>query len=130
MLHDEISFILEKYKSVRSSDEDAIDVKKSDLNKDGKLSKYEAARGKAIDKARGGDGKFPKGAKTDEDAETPTEKAPDLLSKPKRKLDSFEKYKLGQAKRFLKNMKTFNKILSHTAGMSEKEAKKYVKKHS
>ena len=130
MLHDEINLILEKYKNVRSPDEDAIDVKKSDLNKDGKLSKYEAARGKAIDKARGGDGKLPKGAKTDEDEETPTEKAPDLLSKSKRKMDSFEKYKLSQAKRFLKNVKTFNKILSHTAGMTEKEAKKYVKKYN
>ena len=112
MLHDEINLILEKYKTVKSSDEDSIDVKKSDLNKDGKLSKYEAARGKAIDKARGGDGKLPKGAKTEENEETPTEKAPDLLSKSKRRLDSFEKYKLSQAKRFLKNVKTFNKIMS------------------
>jgi hypothetical protein len=119
---------IKKQKTKNVTDEDAIDVKKSDLNKDGKLSKYETARGKAIDKARGGDGKLPKGAKTDEDAETPMEKSPDILSKPKRKLDSFEKYKLGQAKRFLKNVKTFNKILSHTAGMTEKEAKKYVKK--
>jgi hypothetical protein len=40
--------------------QDEIDVKKSDLDKDGKLSKYEKARGKAIDKARGGNGKMPK----------------------------------------------------------------------
>lgn len=127
MLHDEINFILEKYKTVKGSDEDAIDAKKSDLNKDGKLSGYEIARGRAIDKARGGDGKL---KKTEEDEETKTEKAPDLLSKSKKKLDSFEKYKLGQAKRFLKNMKTFNKVLSHTSGMTEQEAKKIVKKLS
>jgi len=125
MLHEEINLILERYKSVKGSDEDAIDVKKSDLNKDGKLSEYEIARGRAIDKARGGDGKL---KKTEEDEETPSQKVPDLLSKPKKKLDSFEKYKLGQAKRFLKNMKTFNKVLSHTSGMTEKEAKKIVKK--
>jgi len=128
MLHDEISVILEKYKTIHSSDEDSIDVKKSDLNKDGKLSKYEIARGGAIDKARGGDGKLPKGAKAEESEETKTEKAPDLLSKPKRKLDSFEKYKLSQAKRYLKNIKTFNKIMSHMSGINEKEARKVVKK--
>lgn len=128
MLHDEISVILEKYKTIHSSDEDSIDVKKSDLNKDGKLSKYEIARGGAIDKARGGDGKLPKGAKAEESEETKTEKAADLLSKPKRKLDSFEKYKLSQAKRYLKNIKTFNKIMSHMSGINEKEARKVVKK--
>lgn len=130
MLHDEINLILEKYKTVKSSDEDAIDVKKSDLNKDGKLSGYEIARGSAIDKARGGDGKLPKGTKKEEDEEIKAERAPDLLTKPKRKLDSFEKYKLGQAKRFLKNAKSFNKMLSHMSGMNEKEARKYVKKYS
>jgi len=45
-------------KKVVSQDE--INVKKSDLDKDGKLSKYEQARGRAIDKARGGNGKMPK----------------------------------------------------------------------
>lgn len=41
--------------------EDEINVKKSDLNKDGKLSGYEKARGAAIDKAMGGSGELPKG---------------------------------------------------------------------
>jgi|GEM_PF-2538202 len=127
MLHDEINLILEKYKTVKGSDEDSIDVKKSDLNKDGKLSGYEIARGRAIDKAQGGDGKL---AQKQEDEEVKAIKAPDLLSKPKRKLDSFEKYKLSQAKRFLKNVKTFNKVLSHNSGMTEQEAKKIVKKLS
>ena len=125
MLNNEIDLILEKYKTVKATDEDAIDVKKSDLNKDGKLSDYEIARGKAIDKATGGDGKL-----ADESEETKTEKAPDLLSKQKKKLDSFEKYKLSQAKRYLKNIKTFNKIMSHMSGINEKEARKCVKKYS
>jgi hypothetical protein len=68
MLNNEIDLILEKYKTVKATDEDAIDVKKSDLNKDGKLSDYEIARGKAIDKATGGDGKL-----ADESEETKTE---------------------------------------------------------
>lgn len=125
MLNNEIDLILEKYKTVKATDEDAIDVKKSDLNKDGKLSGYEIARGKAIDKATGGDGKL-----ADESEETKTEKAPDLLSKQKKRLDSFEKYKLSQAKRYLKNIKTFNKIMSHMSGINEKEARKCVKKYS
>jgi len=125
MLNNEIDLILEKYKTVKATDEDAIDVKKSDLNKDGKLSDYEIARGKAIDKATGGDGKL-----ADESEETKTEKAPDLLSKQKKRLDSFEKYKLSQAKRYLKNIKTFNKIMSHMSGINEKEARKCVKKYS
>jgi hypothetical protein len=95
------------------------------LNKDGKLSDYEIARGKAIDKATGGDGKL-----ADESEETKTEKAPDLLSKQKKKLDSFEKYKLSQAKRYLKNIKTFNKIMSHMSGINEKDARKCIKKYS
>ncbi|NBW08821.1 MAG: hypothetical protein EBR82_12430 [Caulobacteraceae bacterium] len=128
MLSNEIDLILEKYKMVASPDEDAIDVKKSDLNKDGKLSKYEVARGKAIDKARGGDGKLPQVAKKEESEEIKAEKMPDLLSKPKKKLDSFEKYKLSQAKRYLKNIKAFNKIMSHMSGINEKEARKVVKK--
>jgi len=41
--------------------EDEIDTTKSDLNKDGKLSEYEKARGSAIDKAMGGSGELPKG---------------------------------------------------------------------
>jgi len=45
--------------------QDEIDVKKSDLDKDGKLSKYEKARGKAIDKARGGNGKMPSKTKNE-----------------------------------------------------------------
>jgi hypothetical protein len=125
MLNNEIDLILEKYKTVKATDEDAIDVKKSDLNKDGKLSDYEIARGKAIDKATGGDGKL-----ADESEETKTEKAPDLLSKQKKKLDSFEKYKLSQAKRYLKNIKTFNKIMSHMSGINEKDARKCIKKYS
>lgn len=125
MLNNEIDLILEKYKMVKATDEDAIDVKKSDLNKDGKLSGYEKARGKAIDKATGGDGKL-----ADESEETKTEKAPDLLSKQNRKMDSFEKYKLSQAKRYLKNVKTFNKIMSHMSGINEKEARKVIKKYS
>jgi hypothetical protein len=125
MLNNEIDLILEKYKTVKATDEDAIDVKKSDLNKDGKLSGYEIARGKAIDKATGGDGKL-----ADESEETKTEKAPDLLSKQKKKLDSFEKYKLSQAKRYLKNIKTFNKIMSHMSGINEKDARKCIKKYS
>jgi len=128
MLSNEIDLILEKYKMVASPDEDAIDVKKSDLNKDGKLSKYEVARGRAIDKARGGDGKLPQVAKKEESEEIKAEKMPDLLSKPKKKLDSFEKYKLSQAKRYLKNIKAFNKIMSHMSGINEKEARKVVKK--
>ena len=125
MLNNEIDLILEKYKTIKATDEDAIDVKKSDLNKDGKLSDYEIARGKAIDKATGGDGKL-----ADESEETKTEKAPDLLSKQKKKLDSFEKYKLSQAKRYLKNIKTFNKIMSHMSGINEKDARKCIKKYS
>lgn len=125
MLNNEIDLILEKYNTVKATDEDAIDVKKSDLNKDGKLSDYEKARGKAIDKATGGDGKL-----ADEEEETKTEKAPDLLSKQNRKMDSFEKYKLSQAKRYLKNVKTFNKIMSHMSGINEKEARKFIKKYS
>jgi hypothetical protein len=125
MLNNEIDLILEKYKTVKATDEDAIDVKKSDLNKDGKLSDYEIARGKAIDKATGGDGKL-----ADESEETKTEKAPDLLSKQKKRLDSFEKYKLSQAKRYLKNIKTFNKIMSHMSGINEKDARKCIKKYS
>jgi hypothetical protein len=125
MLNNEIDLILEKYKTVKATDEDAIDVKKSDLNKDGKLSGYEIARGKAIDKATGGDGKL-----ADESEETKTEKAPDLLSKQKKRLDSFEKYKLSQAKRYLKNIKTFNKIMSHMSGINEKDARKCIKKYS
>lgn len=39
-------------------DEDEINVGKSDLDGDGKLSEYELARGGAIDKAMGGDGKL------------------------------------------------------------------------
>lgn len=130
MLNNEIDLILEKYKTIKATDEDAIDVKKSDLNDDGKLSKYEVARGKAIDKATGGDGKLPEGAKVEEAEETKTEKAPNLLSKQKKKLDSFEKYKLSQAKRYLKNIKTFNKIMSHMSGINEKEARKCIKKYS
>lgn len=41
--------------------EDEINVHKSDLNKDGKLSGYEQKRGAAIDKAMGGSGELPKG---------------------------------------------------------------------
>ena len=41
--------------------EDEIDIKKSDLNSDGKLSGYEQARGSAIDRAMGGSGEMPKG---------------------------------------------------------------------
>ena len=49
MLQNEIELIFEKYKSMDIvSDEDNIDVKKSDLNKDGKLSSYEKARGKVL----------------------------------------------------------------------------------
>ena len=97
MLHDEIQLIFEKYKFKvhGATDEDAIDVKKSDLNKDGKLSKYEVAKGRAIDKATGGDGKLPPGTKTEDEEVVP--------QKPVKKLGSFEKYKLSQAKRFLKN---------------------------
>lgn len=40
-------------------DEEDIDVKKSDLDNDGKLNDYEKARGAAIDKAQGGSGKMP-----------------------------------------------------------------------
>lgn len=40
-------------------DEEEIDVHKSDLDGDGELSKYELARGKAIDKAMGGNGRLP-----------------------------------------------------------------------
>lgn len=46
--------------------EDEIDVKKSDLNKDGKLSEYEQARGAAIDSAMGGNGALPVQAKIEE----------------------------------------------------------------
>lgn len=46
-------------KKCNCKNEDEIDVKKSDLNKDGKLSKYEKTRGGAIDKAMGGSGKLP-----------------------------------------------------------------------
>ena len=49
------------------ANQDEIDVKKSDLNKDGKLSKYEKTRGGAIDKAMGGSGKLP--LKSNEDCE-------------------------------------------------------------
>jgi hypothetical protein len=97
-------------------------VKKSDLNKDGKLSKYEMAKGRAIDKAQGGDGKLPLATKT-EDEEIITQKT-------RKKLGSFEKYKLGQAKRFLKNNEKIRKMLSHMGGMTEKEAKKIVKQYS
>jgi len=123
MLHDEINLIFEKYKfKVHGlTDEDEINVKKSDLNKDGKLSKYEVAKGSAIDKAQGGDGKLPPGTKT-EDEEVVTKK-------PGKKLGSFEKYRLGQAKRFLKNNDKMRKMLSHMGGMTEKEAKKIVKKY-
>ena len=41
--------------------EDEINVDKSDLNNDGKLSGYEKNRGAAIDKAMGGNGELPKG---------------------------------------------------------------------
>lgn len=44
-----------------TAQEDEINVNKSDLNNDGKLSGYEKNRGAAIDKAMGGDGKLPKG---------------------------------------------------------------------
>jgi hypothetical protein len=40
--------------------EEEINVNKSDLDKDGKLNDYEKARGAAIDRARGGNGKMPK----------------------------------------------------------------------
>jgi hypothetical protein len=120
MLQNEIELIFEKYKSMDNvSDEDNIDVKKSDLNKDGKLSSYEKARGKAIDKATGGDGKLSKS----EDSE-------EISKIPSRKITSFEKYKLSQAKKFLKNAHTFNKMLSHMSGFNEKEARKIVKKYS
>lgn len=45
--------------SPEAKDEEDIDVDKSDLDKDGKLSGYEKARGAAIDKAQGGSGKMP-----------------------------------------------------------------------
>jgi hypothetical protein len=122
MLYNEIDLIFEKYKNIQSTDEDSIDVKKSDLNKDGKLSKYEMAKGRAIDKAQGGDGKLPLATKT-EDEEIITQKT-------RKKLGSFEKYKLGQAKRFLKNNEKIRKMLSHMGGMTEKEAKKIVKQYS
>ena len=123
MLHNEIDLIFEKYKFKvhGATDEDAIDVKKSDLNKDGKLSKYEMARGSAIDKATGGDGKLAPGTKTEEEEIVP--------QKTGKKLGSFEKYKLGQAKRFLKNNEKIRKMLSHMGGMTEKEAQKIVKKY-
>jgi len=123
MLHNEIDLIFEKYKFKvhGTTDEDAIDVKKSDLNDDGKLSKYEVARGRAIDKARGGDGKLAPGTKTEDEEIVP--------QKAGKKLGSFEKYKLGQAKRFLKNNEKMRKMLSHMGGMTEKEAQKIVKKY-
>lgn len=46
--------------------EDEIDVKKSDLDKNGKLSEYEQARGAAIDSAMGGSGSLPVQAKIEE----------------------------------------------------------------
>jgi len=54
-------------KDNQHANQDEIDVKKSDLNKDGKLSGYEKARGAAIDKAMGGSGKL--SFKGDEDCE-------------------------------------------------------------
>ena len=42
-----------------AKNEDEIDVKKSDINKDGELEGWEKARGAAIDKAMGGNGKMP-----------------------------------------------------------------------
>lgn len=52
--HNTITSLPPKVKS-----EDEIDVEKSDLDDDGELSEYEKARGAAIDKARGGNGKMP-----------------------------------------------------------------------
>lgn len=46
--------------------EEEINLKKADLNKDNKLNDYELARAKAIDKAQGGSGELPK---KEEDAE-------------------------------------------------------------
>lgn len=46
--------------------EDEINVSKSDLNKDGKLSGYEHKRGAAIDKAMGGSGELTKGHQVSE----------------------------------------------------------------
>jgi hypothetical protein len=113
---------IEKQKSKNVTDEDAIDVKKSDLNDDGKLNKYEIARGKAIDKAKGGDGKLPPGTKTEDEEKS--------VLKPRKSLGSFEKYKLSQAKKFLKNNDKIRKMLSHMGGMTEKEARKIVKKYT
>jgi hypothetical protein len=115
MLQNEIELIFEKYKSMDNvSDEDNIDVKKSDLNKDGKLSEYEQARGKAISKSINAE----------------DEEVTDIVKTPRRKISSFEKYKLGQAKRFLRNNDKINKMLSVMNGMTSKDAQKIVKKYS
>lgn len=50
----------------KTGSEDEINVQKADLNKDKKLSDYEMARAKAIDKAQGGSGRAPS-----EDAQNP-----------------------------------------------------------
>lgn len=51
----ETSMVFDSLKRL-TKQEDEIDVVKSDLNKDGKLSEYEGKRGAAIDKAMGGSG--------------------------------------------------------------------------
>ena len=114
MLQNEIDLILEKYKSVQDESNIDIDAKKADLNKDGKLSGYEQARGKAISKSINAE----------------DEEVTDIVKTPRRKISSFEKYKLGQAKRFLRNNDKINKMLSVMNGMTSKDAQKIVKKYS
>lgn len=113
MLQNEIDLILEKYKSVQDESNIDIDAKKADLNKDGKLSGYEQARGKAISKSINAE----------------DEEVTDIAKTPRRKISSFEKYKLGQAKRFLRNNDKINKMLSVMNGMTSKDAQKIVKKY-
>lgn len=74
--------------------EDEIDVVKSDINKDNKLSGYEKARGGAIDKAMGGSGKMPKGEHVSEAKKSNSAKKTDKkANKKKADTDPYEIFK-------------------------------------
>ena len=119
MLQDEINFILEKYKTVANESETGkyYKIRKDDAKKEPKLTSAQEEKllaQTAAEKQKN---------KPSEDEEKP-------VLKPRKSLGSFEKYKLSQAKRFLKNNEKVRKMLSHMSGLTEKEAKRIVKKYS
>ena len=118
MLQDEINLIFEKYKNVTVPQEAGKYFKRrvEDVQKEPKLTSAQ-------------DEKILAQSAIERQKENKNEEEELTIKKPVKRLGSFEKYKLSQAKRFLKNNDKIRKMLSHMGGMTEKEARKIVKKY-